>query len=77
MKSFRYRGMSVSKGVEAIESRYTYDEIKNIKCFADLHEIRDANMTLPFPSDCGQSGWLNFVNTVIEEFDLRVQQNRR
>ena len=68
-----YRGMTVSDGIDHIKQHFSVEEIKNISCFADLHELRDANMTLPFPEDCGNSKWLEFSNAVIEAFDLKLQ----
>lgn len=67
------RGMTVPNGVVHIEQHYTTVDMKNITCFSDLHELRDANMTLPFPSDCGNSKWLEFA--VIEAFDLKLQSS--
>ena len=69
-----YREMTVSEGVAHIEQHYTTDELKKITCFSDLHELRDANMTLPFIDDCGKSEWLEFANAVIETFDLKMQK---
>lgn len=70
-----YRNMTIPEGVAHIEQHYTADELKNITSFSDLHDLRDANMTLPFPDDCGKSGWLEFANVVIEAFDLKLQKD--
>lgn len=68
-KSLSYRGMSVNDGVKHIESHYTASELEGVLGFADLHELCDANMTLPFPEDVGTDQWLAFSNTVIKRFD--------
>lgn len=70
-----YRGMTVPEGVAYVEQHYNANELKDTTCFADLHEVRDANMTLPFPDDVGDGKWLDFANSVIEAFDLKYQQN--
>ena len=71
-----YRDMTVQEGVTHVEQHYTKGELKNIASFSDLHERRDANMTLPFPDDCGKHGWLEFANDVIEAFDLKLQKDK-
>ena len=68
-----YRGITVADGVAHVEQHYTVDEIKQVTCFSDLHELLDANMTLPFPEDCGNTSWLNFSNAVIAAFDLKIK----
>ena len=68
-----YRGLSITKGVAHIEQHFTASELKSIHHFADLHKLCDANMTLPFPEDCGDASWLRFSNAVIAAFDLDKQ----
>ena len=70
-----YRGMTLTQGVAYVEQHYSTDELKGITCFSDLHELRDANMTLPFPDDCGKEEWLEFANSVIESFDLKFRNS--
>ena len=64
-----YRGMTISSGVKHVESHYSLSTLGKITEFADLHEIRDANLTLPFNNDVGRVAWLKFANAVIAQFD--------
>lgn len=67
----KYRGMTVAEGVEHIESHYAFADLEKVEGFSDLHDLRDANMTLPFPEDVGNSDWMAFANTVIHAFDMK------
>ena len=69
-----YRGMTVAEGVAHVEKHYSATDMRNVNRFSDLHELCDANMTLPFPDDCGKHGWLEFANEVVAEFDLKMKQ---
>lgn len=72
-----YRGLSIVEGVAHIERHFSISEMKSIHHFADLHKLCDANMTLPFPEDCGNTSWLSFANAVIAAFDLNKQTQIR
>jgi len=68
-----YRGMSVSEGVAHVEQHFTASELKNVTSFSELHEICDANMTLPYHNDCNASEWMEFGRAVIKAFDRKYQ----
>lgn len=66
-----YRGMTVGEGVTHVEQHFTARDLKNVTGFSDLHEICDANMTLPYHDDCNASDWMEFANAVIGAFDRK------
>jgi hypothetical protein len=72
-----YRDISVIEGVAHVEQQYTANDLKNVTCFSDLHEICDANITLPFHEDCNDSAWMAFANAVIEAFDQKYLPARQ
>lgn len=72
-----YREMTVADGVTYIEQNYTANDLKNVTCFSDLHEICDANMTLPFHDDCNDETWMAFANAIIKAFDQKYHSVER
>ena len=72
-----YKGMTVFDGVKHVESYFTANELKGVLSFSDLHELKDANMALPFPEDCNDTAWLTFANAVVESFDRRLQSGKK
>ena len=72
-----YRGMNISDGIAHIERHFHVTDLETVTCFSDLHEVRDANMTLPYYDDCNSNAWLVFVNAVIAGFDKKYEENTR
>lgn len=87
-----FRGMSVAQGAAFVMSQLSPEQVAyaadpargEFRGFAALHDLLDANTTLPFydvaeggvdqEDDAGEAAWLAFAHAVMDEVDRRIIQ---